>query len=307
MVESPQDTRIRQGAFAWLAEKTELHGDVLPWSASAHGFHFQGQQIRLVSQQGIFKPQALRLALSIRTSASGPYEDSFSGDLLLYKYRGTDPAHRDNEGLRQAMIERVPLVYLHGIAKGKYVAAWPVFIVHANPVDLTFSVAVDDAAVIGAGLADRIGEPTVVDNPQDEGRRAWVTREFRQRLHQQGFRQRVLRAYRQQCALCRLKHEELLDAAHIIPDADEGGEPVVPNGLALCKLHHAAFDRHFVGIRPDYEVVVRQDIRDESDGPMLLHGLQGVHGQRIQPPRAPEWKPDPERLARRYERFRAAG
>ena len=254
MAESPQDTRIRQEAFAWLTEQTELHGDVLPWSALAHGFHSQGQQIRLVSQQGIFKPQALRLPLSIRTAASGPYGDSFSGDLLLYKYRGTDPNHRDNEGLHQAMLERVPLVYFHGIAKGKYVAACPVFIVHANPVDLTLSVAVDDAAVIGAGLADRIGEPTPVDNPQDEG-----------------------------------------------------GEPVVPNGLALCKLHHAAFDRHFVGIRPDYEVVVRQDIREESDGPMLLHGLQGVHGQRIQLPRAPEWKPDPERLARRYERFRAAG
>jgi hypothetical protein len=52
----------------------------------------------------------------------------------------------------------------------------------------------------------------------------------------------VLAAYRHQCSLCRLKHEELLDAAHIIPDADPEGEPVVSNGLALCRLHHSAFD-----------------------------------------------------------------
>ena len=305
MAESQNETRIRQRAFDWLVEQTELHGDVLPRALLAKGFEYEGQQIRLVGPQGIFKPKVLRLPLSITTAPAGPYADSVTDDLLLYKYRGTDPTHRDNEGLRQAMLERVPLVYFHGIVKGKYVGAWPVFIVGANPIDLTFSVAVDDAAA--TGLADQISDATTVASPQDEGRRAWVTREFRQRLHQQRFRQRVLHAYRQQCALCRLRHEELLDAAHIIPDAEVGGEPVVCNGLALCKLHHAAYDRHFVGIRPDYSVEVRQDIREESDGPMLLHGLQGMHGQRIQLPRTAEWKPDPERLARRYARFRAVG
>jgi putative restriction endonuclease len=303
LVESQQDIRIRQRAFDWLAEQTEQYGELLPRTLLAAGFHYEDNQIRLVGPQGIFKPQAMRLPLSITTAPTGPYKDSFSGDLLLYKYRGTDPHHRDNEGLRQAMLECVPLVYLHGIVQGKYVAAWPVFVVADNPIGLTFSVAVDDAAA--NGLPDRISEATAV-SPQDEGRRAWVTREFRQRLHQQGFREKVLRAYRQQCALCRLRHVELLDAAHIIPDAEADGEPIVSNGLALCKLHHAAYDRHFVGIRPDYLVEVRQDILEESDGPMLLHGLQGMHGQRIQLPRTVEWQPDPERLARRYARFCAA-
>ena len=40
-------------------------------------------------------------------------------------------------------------------------------------------------------------------------------------------------------ALCRLRHQELLDAAHITPDGDAEGEPVISNGVALCKLHHA--------------------------------------------------------------------
>jgi len=68
------------------------------------------------------------------------------------------------------------------------------------------------------------------------------------------FRQRVIRAYQERCALCSLRHRELLDAAHIAPDGQLEGEPAVSNGVALCKLHHAAFDRLFFAIRPDYVI-----------------------------------------------------
>jgi len=45
----------------------------------------------------------------------------------------------------------------------------------------------------------------------------------------------------------------LLDAAHIVMDADEQlGQPVVSNGLPLTKIHHAAVDAHLIGIDPDY-------------------------------------------------------
>ena len=130
------DTRIRRQAFDWLAEQVEIHGDVLPRNLLASGFECDGRRIHLLGPQGIFKPRDLSLPLSITTAQSGMYDDFFSGDLLHYRYRGTDPAHPDNEGLRQAMVERVPLVYFHRIVQGRYVAAWPVFIVHANPVDL---------------------------------------------------------------------------------------------------------------------------------------------------------------------------
>ena len=73
-------------------------------------------------------------------------------------------------------------------------------------------------------------------------RRRYATSQVRHRLHQQGFRERVLAAYREQCAMCRLRHPELLEAAHIIPDTEPGGDPIVPNGLSLCRLHHGAFD-----------------------------------------------------------------
>ena len=248
----------------------------------------EGEQIRFVGPQGIFKPAAMELPLSITTVPSGPYEDSFDRDgLLLYKYRGEDPGHRDNVGLREAMKGRVPLVYFYAIDKGKYVGAWPVFVVGDNPVGLTFTVAVDDERVVSVGsAAEEVGEESPVPSREADARRGYVTRVFRQRLHQQEFRQKVLRAYRVQCALCKLRHQELLDAAHIIPDSDPEGRPVVPNGLALCKLHHAAFDRHFVGIRGDYVVEVRRSVLEEEDGPMLKHGLQGMQGMRILLPRA---------------------
>jgi putative restriction endonuclease len=133
-----------------------------------------------------------------------------------------------------------------------------------------------------------------------------VTVLTRQRLHQQTFRQRVLRAYQERCAICRLRRVELLDAAHILPDGDPRGEPVVPNGVALCTLHHAAFDRYILGIRPDLVVDVRLDVLREADGPMLRHGLQGFQGIRIAVPRDERLQPNREWLAERYERFARA-
>jgi len=133
-----------------------------------------------------------------------------------------------------------------------------------------------------------------------------VTTLVRQRLHQRTFREKVLRAYREQCALCRLRHPELLDAAHIIPDSEERGEPEVSNGISLCKLHHAAFDAMFLAVTPEYRIEVQPRILEESDGPMLRHGLQELHRQRILLPRGRGMKPDPARLEERYERFLAA-
>lgn len=103
-----------------------------------------------------------------------------------------------------------------------------------------------------------------------------------------------------------MRHHELLDAAHITPDREPEGEPVVSNGLALCKLHHAAFDGFFFAVRPDHVIEVRPSVLAETDGPMLVVGLQQIHGQRIHLPTRRIDLPDPDRLARRYEEFRQA-
>jgi putative restriction endonuclease len=144
-----------------------------------------------------------------------------------------------------------------------------------------------------------------VSEAASEARRAYLTTAVRQRLHQRGFRERVLRAYSEQCAFCRLRHLELLDAAHIIPDGEPEGLPVVKNGIALCKFHHTAFDRLLLGVRPDYVIEVRKDILREKDGPMLIHGLQGLHLRHILIPRSAKLRPNPDLLDRRFQQFRA--
>ena len=143
------------------------------------------------------------------------------------------------------------------------------------------------------------------DTDETALRRRYVTTATRRRLHQHAFRQRVLRAYTEHCAVCRLRHVELLEAAHILPDTHPRGAAIVPNGLALCKLHHAAFDANIRGIRPDYTVDLRLDVLEEIDGPMLKHGLQGFQGQRLRVvPSAARLKPNREFLEERYALFR---
>ena len=153
----------------------------------------------------------------------------------------------------------------------------------------------------------RLISPQMESMEDSAPRRAYITATVRQRLHQRGFRERVLQAYREQCACCRLKRIELLDAAHIIPDSDPEGIPAVRNGIALCKLHHAAFDSYLFGIRPDYVMEVRKDVLREKDGPMLIHGLQEMNTRQIILPRPVNLSPDPLLLDQRYQEFRAAG
>ena len=290
------DIAIRSAAFAWLSQRRQDFGDALPWKGLID-FHVGEVRVPLIGQTGIWKPAACELPISIATTVRGPYSDSFdeSTGTLRYSYRGTDPAHRDNVGLRRAMRERVPLIYFHAIEKGVYLAAYPVFVVEDHPNALSFTLQVDDASQAFLGAT--------YDSERDEARRAYVTRSVHQRVHQAAFRQRVVRAYQERCALCMLRHVELLDAAHIVPDSHPEGEPVVSNGVALCKLHHAAFDQFFFAIRPDYRIEVRPSILRESDGPMLVVGLQQIHDKEILLPKRSEQRPDVERLTWRYQEF----
>jgi putative restriction endonuclease len=294
------DARFRAAAFEALRELLEIHGDVLPHAALKQGFTLHGQRVHFLGPQGIFKPAHMDVPLSISTIPSGPYDDGFDGSgFLHYRYRGTDPFHRDNVGLRFAMQEQLPLVYFHRVVPGKYVGAWPVFIVGDDPRRLSFRVQVDDAEHLGLG---QVQPNMIVRDDGAEARRQYVTSVVRRRLHQRTFRERVLEAYRRECAFCRFRHEELLEAAHITPDSDPLGEPVVSNGLSLCQLHHGAFDRHFITLRPDHRIVVRSDLLDEVDGPTLV-GIQSLQGRLIELPARAQDRPSVERLEQRYQEF----
>lgn len=301
-----QDASVRKAAFDWLENQQLHHGEVLPRKVLTQGFEWHDQRVPLVSAQGIFKPKVLpETPLTITTSPNGPYEDSFEDEhRLRYRYRGTDPNHRDNAGLREAMRRRIPLIYLFGLIPGRYLPIWPVFIVGDNPSGLYFTVMADARDTILDSLER--GAATERAAESHETRREYITAAVQVRLHQRSFRERVLKAYREQCAFCRLRHRELLDASHIIADSAESGEPTVTNGLSLCKIHHTAFDRNLIGVRRDGVILVRRDILEEQDGPMLQHGLQGLHQLRLHAPTRITDRPDPERLSKRFEEFLAA-
>jgi putative restriction endonuclease len=295
------DEEVRAAAFAHVQQLRDRYGSRMPRDALMTGVAVRGERVPIWNyQKGIFKPAILGrdgAALSVQTSADSPYADVHDPEAghFVYKYRGTDPAHPDNVALRRAMAAQRPLLYLIAVDPGVYDAILPVYVAGDQPERLQFTL-VADQAVARAG-----GDPLIV-----AARREYATRAVMQRLHQQQFRRLVLTAYRNQCAICRLRHVELLDAAHILPDREPRGEPVVTNGLGLCKIHHSAYDANILGVDPDARVHVRADVLAEIDGPMLRYGLQAVHGGRLVLPTREALRPNRDFLAERFERFRAA-
>jgi putative restriction endonuclease len=297
------DARLRREAQAWLTVRTH-DGQVPLTSDELLDFAIDGRPFKLMDRQrGIRKPKELTAALSIRTvyTVEGgvrPYEDAVGPDgLLRYKWRGDNPNHAENEALRQAMVRELPLIWFCGVGQGVYRPVFPVYLLWEERDQHQFVIDPD----IAHGLVDR-------ETPVTEHLRRYIRRETWQRLHQPVFRATVLRAYKERCAVCDLRHRKLLDAAHIVADREEAGVAAVRNGLALCKIHHAAYDCHVLGIRPDLVVEIRADLLEEVDGPMLEHGLQAHHRQPLMAlPAIRAECPDAELLERRYAAFRTAG
>lgn len=296
---SSGEMELRRHAMAWLDRRP---GRLVNYSFLA-SYVYDGVRVSLIDRQrGIRKPRLLSAALAIRTTYTPPgrkppYVDEVGADgLQRYMYRGTDPEHPENTALRRAKELSLPLIWFVGVASGEYEPIYPVYVIGEEREQHRFVLALDEA--------QRFIDPaTGIDQPM----RRYLERLTKERLHQRLFRARVLLAYRERCTICELGHSELLDAAHIVRDADEGGDPVVSNGLAMCKIHHAAYDQRFLGIRPDLTVHVRTDLLEELDGPMLRHGLQAVHNTKLAVlPRARTARPDPARLELRYAEFLAA-
>ena len=299
------DELIRTAAFKWVEKQVSLHGGYIPRKLLDQGLEFQGKRITLTGPQGIWKPAFMELPISIYSRPDGLYPDfMMENGFLVYRYRGTNPNHKDNVGLRTAMQRQIPLIYFYRVETGKCLAEWPVYIEEDHPEELAF--------IVSIGLHNTVYKEQALHQGQlfleseDPLYRRYATAEALHRLHQAEFRVRVLSAYKEQCAFCRLRHIQLLDAAHIIPDGEEGGEPVVANGISLCKIHHAAFDNNMVGVNPDYKIIVREDVLKEIDGPMLKYGIQKFHKQKLVLPQHKDKWPDQNRLAIRFNHFREA-
>ena len=105
----------------------------------------------------------------------------------------------------------------------------------------------------------------------------------------------------------RQRHDAVVNAvAHIVEDRHELlGQPLVRNGIPLSKIHHAAFDAHLIGIDPDYRLHVSERLLTQRDGPML-EAIKGLNGGLLRLPKRIRDHPDRDRLALRFDRFKAA-
>ncbi len=296
-----RDEDIRSSCFHSLAVLCAQFGEDVPYKGGLdRGFAFRGARVPFLNyQKGIYRAAAQRgpAALSINTSYVSPYDDEQTDAGFLYAYRTGAIDQPDNRALRAACELQVPLVYFIGTRPGWYRPVFPSYVITDDPVSRRVTVGIGHMA---GPLDDQ--EAIIAEDPIE---RRYAVRETRTRLHQARFRGRVLPAYKGQCAICRLKETRLLDAAHIIGDFEEHGAAEVNNGLSLCSIHHRAFDQDLVGVSPDYEVRVARRLLEDADGPML-DLLKGFHRQRIHLPERRSHRPDPMRLAARFERFRSA-
>jgi putative restriction endonuclease len=300
------DLALRQAAITRAQELRTSYDDLVPLAALRGGFEFRGQRISFGSfYKGIHRPKEMKGAgaLTLMTAAekpgrARPYEDEIDeqGGAILYHYRAGALDQPDNRALEAAHQLQSPLIYFKGMAPGQYVVIAPVFVRVNEPASRL--VLLDTGL---AGIDTQPGGP--VSTPD---MRKYALREVRVRLHQQRFRQDVLRAYRQRCAVCALRGHDLVQAAHIVSDPSPTGIAAVVNGLALCAIHHLAYDRNLLGIDPGGVVHIARQLLEEQDGPMLREGLQGFHGAEIRSPRHPQEHPDPDRLAVRFKAFEAA-
>ncbi len=306
-VDQMLDEAMRLAAFEHLRSLCAGR-DFLTSQEISEGFLFEGKRIPLVNpQRGIFKPRQMKFLLSIRTvfprrGARIWYDDQRrvnqqvfdSEDFVEYAFMGKDPNANDNQWLREAYEQRTPIIYFIGVSPGQYVAVVPSYLASWNPKALTVSV--------GFGNPGDYVEGKYPDNVPA---RRYALRLIKQRLHQASFRDAVITAYQGRCAISGLPEPLLLDAAHIINDRDEVlGHPIVPNGLPLSKIHHAAFDAHLIGIDQDMRIYVSEKLLNMKDGPML-DAIKSVDRSFLRLPSRHVDQPDPDRLARRYEEFKS--
>lgn len=137
--------------------------------------------------------------------------------------------------------------------------------------------ATDSGALVVNEPAARYGEPILM----------------RPRLGQGSFRVVVTEAYNRKCAMTGESTLLALEAAHIVPYAEEGAHDV-RNGLLLRADFHRLFDAGLVSVTPDMTIRVSPRIREAWFNGKAYYRMDG------QPltvtPTRPEYRPDPDRL-----------
>jgi len=260
------ETRIRLEAIQHVRAVRE-RWPAVP-AAELRDVRVMGERVLLRGQQGIFKPAALSDPLSITTTINSDYtHDTIEGSCVLYDFVPASREH-ENEALKRCAEAVLPLIYFLQLKKRptEYAVFAPVFVVGWDDERRRFLVDLSEQrpgeAASPARTTKQLKLPTIrsPDSPSEirELTRRYVVAGVQRRLYDARFRNAVLDAYHDHCAVCELHVRPLLDAAHL-GRRDPRPEIDVRDGIALCATHHRAFDTGVLTFDRDYNVHIHVD------------------------------------------------
>ncbi len=294
-------------AFKQVKNLELIYGDSIPSAAIEAGFTFNCETVLLLNRAGgIFKPrQMTEGVLSIKTTIPrnggiNIYNDQLTDDgYYQYSLQTGDPRGGRNKCLWQAYEAKQPFIYFHAVAPAVYKALWPCFIDNIFPEEGFARVLVGIAKPSFTTHKIEYSIPNEIES-------RYMVRESKVRLHQAAFRSAVLDVYSNRCAVTGMVEPKLIDAAHIIPDAEVGTSQLINNGIALSNIHHRAYDRGLIGIDPDYRIHVSDDIESIDDNSFIQNAFMDYDQKLLFLPSNIKNRPDSDSLAQRFERFKRA-
>ncbi|SER20823.1 HNH endonuclease [Natrinema salaciae] len=229
----------------------------------------------------------------VKAREDGPYDDELDGERFTYIGEGV-PEKGDQQvtGANGALLEQADRSTI------------PVYFFYqpADSDDLRYEGLVDvvdaeyvsrDGRMVYQFTMERLGlEPAefealsesvsegIADAEDDEPALTDDEEEFtavQRRVRSSAFPKEVTAAYDGRCAICGNSRESPsgtidIEAAHIYPKQANGRDNV-QNGLALCRLHHWAFDTGWLAVSDDYRVLVAD--RPDLEGYEEFAALEG--------------------------------
>jgi putative restriction endonuclease len=105
------------------------------------------------------------------------------------------------------------------------------------------------------------------------------------RVNQSFFRKSILASYENKCCISGLNISSMLIASHIIPwNIDEKNRLNPSNGLCLNALYDKAFDKGFITINTDYEIMISKSISNLESTKYLTETFINIHKTKIKMP-----------------------
>lgn len=290
------ETHIRLDAIHAVRELRERW--VAVPASELRQFTSGGRRIALKGQQGIFKPAELSDPLSITSTIDSPYaRDPIEGSRVLYDFLPQSRGY-ENLGLKRCAEAELPLIYFLQVRRKpnpEYVIFAPVFVVGWDDSTRRFLIDLSEQkpgeVTSPPAITRQLTLPAIrtPESPMEirEMAASYGVTTVQRRLSHARFRNEVLKAYRDRCAVCGLRVRPLLDAVPLVPD----GEPLsVPHGIALCATHHRAFDAGI--LRYDDEFVIHVQLPERmaaGDGERAM--LLAFEGKKLELPRNEELWP----------------